>query len=96
MREYELMCVLDPELDESTQEQQTERLRTLISNRRGEIVNVEPWGRRRLAYPIGAFRDGYYVVTRFKMPPEESGTLERNLGLNESIIRHLVVRLDSD
>jgi small subunit ribosomal protein S6 len=59
-------------------------------------VNVEPWGRRRLAYPIGAFRDGFYIVTRFKMPPEESDTLERNLRLNESVLRHLVVRLDLD
>jgi small subunit ribosomal protein S6 len=96
MREYELMCVLNPELDEAGQDQQNERLKTLISNRRGEIVNVEPWGRRRLAYPIGGFRDGIYVVTRFKMPPEESDTLERNLGLTEAVLRHLVVRLDSN
>ncbi len=94
MREYELMCVLNPELDEAGQEAQNERIKTLITSRKGEVINVEPWGRRRLAYPIGGFRDGIYLVTRFKMPPEETDALERSLRLTESVIRHLVVRPD--
>ena len=94
MREYELMCVLNPELDEAGLEAQNERIRTLITSRRGEVINVEPWGRRRLAYPIGGFRDAIYLVTRFKMPPEEADALEHGLGLTESVIRHLVVRPD--
>lgn len=95
MREYELMCVLDPELDEAALEAQTERLKTLISGRGGEVLSVEPWGRRRLAYPIKNFRDGFYTVTRFTMPPEEADALDRNLRLTESVIRHLVVRPES-
>ena len=95
MRDYELMCVLDPELDEAGVEAQNERLKTLIGGRSGEVVSVEPWGRRRLAYPIKGFRDGFYTVTRFKMPPEETAALERSLRLTEAIIRYLVVRPDS-
>ena len=94
MRDYELMCVLDPELDEAGLEAQNERLKTLIDGR-GEVVSVEPWGRRRLAYPIKGFRDGHYVVTRFRMPPGETAPLERSLRLTESVIRYLIVRPDS-
>jgi len=94
LREYELMCVLNPELDDAGQETQTERVKTLIASRKGEVINVEPWGRRRLAYPIEGFRDGIYLVTRFKMPPEEADALERSLRLTESVVRHLIVRPD--
>jgi small subunit ribosomal protein S6 len=95
LREYELMCVLNPELDEAGIEAQNERLKTLIANRGGEVVNFEPWGKRRLAYPVQGFGDGVYFVTRFKMQPEETEALDRSLRLTESVIRHLIVRPDS-
>jgi small subunit ribosomal protein S6 len=90
------MCVLDPELDEAGLEAQNERLKSLITARGGEVVSVEPWGRRRLAYPIKGFRDGIYTVTRFKMPTEGADALDRNLRLTEAVIRHLIVRPDSE
>jgi small subunit ribosomal protein S6 len=96
VREYELMCVLNPELDEPGLEAQNERLKSLITSRGGEVVDVQSWGRRRLAYPISRFRDGFYSVTRFTMPPEEADALERSLRLTESVIRHLIVRPDSE
>lgn len=96
MREYELMCVLNPDLDEGGLEAQNERLKTLITSRGGEVVDVQSWGRRRLAYPISRFRDGFYSVTRFTMSPEEADALERSLRLTESVIRHLIVRPDSE
>jgi small subunit ribosomal protein S6 len=89
------MCVLDPELDEAGLEAQHERLRTLIAARNGEVVSIDPWGRRRLAYTIKGFRDGLYVITRFKMPPTEADALDRNLRLTEAIIRHLLIRPDA-
>ena len=96
MRDYELMCVLSPDLDESALEAQNERLNTLIAGRGGEVVNVEPWGRRRLAYPIKGFRDGVYSVTRFRMRPEEADALDRSLRLSESVIRHLIIRPETN
>jgi small subunit ribosomal protein S6 len=96
VRDYELMCVLNPELDEAGQEAQHERLKTLIAARNGDEVNVEPWGRRRLAYSIKGFRDGLYVLTRFKMSPTEADVLERNLRLTDSVIRHLLIRPNAD
>ena len=96
MRDYELMCVLNPELDEAGLETQNERVKTLIAARGGEVVSMEPWGRRRLAYPLNGFRDGYYTLTRFRIEPTQADTLDRNLRLTESVIRHLIVRQDSD
>ena len=96
MREYELMCVFNPELDESGLESETERLKGLIAARGGEVASLEPWGRRRLAYPIKGFRDGIYAITRFTMPPDQTDVLDRNLRLTESVIRHLIVRPEAD
>ena len=96
MREYELMCVLNPELDEGGLEAQNERLKSLIATRGGEVLSVEPWGKRRLAYAIEGFREGIYTVTKFNLPPEQTDALDRGLRLNEAVIRHLIVRPDSD
>jgi small subunit ribosomal protein S6 len=94
MRDYELMIVLSPELDEAGVDATTERLSTQIGGRGGEVVDVQKWGRRRLAYPIERHRDGFYAVAKLKIAPETAEPLERSLRLNESVIRHLLVRLD--
>ena len=95
MRDYELMAVLSPELDEAGLEAVHERLRTLIAARGGEVASMEPWGRRRLAYQVAGFREGNFALVRFRMPPGESAALERGLQLTESIIRHLIVQLEA-
>lgn len=95
VREYELMLVLSPELDEEGLQAATERVRSLVAARGAEIRSLEPWGRRRLAYPIGKIRDGYYTIARFQMQPQETDELERTLKLSEPVVRHLLVRLDS-
>jgi len=94
MRDYELMVVLTPELDEEGVTTATERVTTMVTSRGGEVVDVQPWGRRRLAYPIQKYRDGFYAVAKLKLTPESTEPLERSLTLNESVIRHLLVRMD--
>ena len=94
MRDYELMVVLTPDLDEAGVTVETERVTTMVTSRGGEVVDVQPWGRRRLAYPIEKHRDGFYAVAKLKLTPEATGPLERSLTLSESVIRHLLVRLD--
>lgn len=96
MRDYELMVVLSPDLDEAGVDATTERLGTQIGGRGGEVVDVQKWGRRRLAYPIAKHRDGFYTVAKLKLTPEAAEPLERSLRLNESVIRHLLVRLDEE
>lgn len=97
MREYELMFVLDPNLDEEAVAATTERVRSYITARGGEVASIEPWGggRRRLAYPIRHFREGIYSLARFKLPPDATDDLDRSLKLTESIIRHLIVHVEA-
>jgi small subunit ribosomal protein S6 len=94
LRDYELMVVLDPNLDETALESLNTRIQTMITQRGGAIDNVDNWGRRRLAYPIGRFRDGVYILSRFQLAPNAAAEIERALKLTESVIRHLLVRAE--
>jgi small subunit ribosomal protein S6 len=94
VRDYELMVVLTPELDEEGVTSTTERVRSLVTGRGGEVVDLQAWGRRRLAYPIGKARDGFYAVAKLKLEPGAAEPLDRSLKLAEPVIRHLLVRLD--
>jgi small subunit ribosomal protein S6 len=88
------MVVLDPNLDEAATDTLNTRIQTLITQRGGVIESVDPWGRKRLAYPIGRFRDGVYILSRLQLPPAAAAEIERALKLNESVIRHLLVRAE--
>jgi small subunit ribosomal protein S6 len=94
VRDYEMMIVLDPNLDEGQTETQTGRVEALVTQRGGTIQNTDVWGRRRLAYHIGRFRDGFYVLYRLQMPPEAAAEIEHGLTLMESVIRYLIVRAE--
>jgi small subunit ribosomal protein S6 len=94
VRDYELMVVLDPNLDESAIEAMNTRIQSQITQRGGTSEIVEGWGRRRLAYPIGRYRDGFYVLSRLQLPSNAAVEIERALKLNESVIRHLLVRAE--
>lgn len=94
MREYEMMIVLSPELDEAGIEATIERVKTLLAARGAELGSLEPWGRRRLAYTIDHFRDGFFNLARFKMSPDQADDLDRALKLNEQVVRHLLIRRD--
>jgi small subunit ribosomal protein S6 len=86
------MVVLDPNLDEPAIEALNTRIQTLVTSRGGTVENVDTWGRKRLAYPIGRFRDGFYILNRLQLPPTAAVEIERALKLTESVIRHLLVR----
>jgi small subunit ribosomal protein S6 len=88
------MVVLDPNLDDEAIEALNTRIRGMVTQRGGTIATVESWGRKRLAYPIGRFRDGIYVLTRFQLRPNGAAEIERALKLSESVIRHLLVRAE--
>ena len=94
MRDYELMVVLDPNLDDAAIDALNTRIQNLVTQRGGTIENVDVWGRKRLAYPIGRFRDGVYILSRFQLPPNAAAEIERALKLTESVMRHLLVRAE--
>src|SRR5258708_14843834 len=86
------MVVLDPNLDETAIEAMNSRIQSLVTQRGGTVENVDTWGRKRLAYPIGRFRDGFYILSRLQLPPTAAVEIERALKLTATVIRHLLVR----
>ncbi|MDA8219328.1 MAG: 30S ribosomal protein S6 [Dehalococcoidales bacterium] len=94
MREYELVYILDPNLEEEQAAGITEGVSGVVRNLKGELGEVKPWGRRKLAYPINNFREGNYIEMHFKMETSAVAELERGLRLNESVIRYLVTKKD--
>jgi len=65
-----------------------------ITDNGGTVSAVEPWGKKRLAYPIKHFLEGSYVLTRFKMQPKFSKQLEASLRISEDVLRHLLINLE--
>jgi small subunit ribosomal protein S6 len=96
MRDYELMVVLTPDLDEDGVTAATDRVKTLVTSRGGEVVDLQAWGRRRLAYSIEKHRDGFYAVAKLKLSPDAAEPLDRGLRLSDAVMRHLLVRLDEN
>jgi len=94
LHQYELVTILSPQIGEEEVPAALERINTYITNRGGEVGNVDQWGRRRLAYPIKRFTEGTYVVTELKLPAPGVAELEANLRISEEVIRHLIVRTD--
>ncbi len=95
MRQYEMMVILDPEVDERTVAPSLDKYLTVISNDNGTVDKVDIWGRRRLAYPIKKKNDGIYAVINFTSESATAKELERQLGINESILRTKLLRPDA-
>lgn len=91
VREYELVFVLRPDLDDAQTRAAIERIQARITERGGEVRSTEPWGRRRLAYPIRKFREGYYGLVRFTLPGQRVQDLKNVLGISEEVLRFLIV-----
>lgn len=89
-RDYELGIVINPEVGDEQARTLVERVTTIITNHGGQVVRVNAWGRRRLAYPIQRFRDGLYFFFDLILDPSTIADIERNLRVNEDIIRHLM------
>jgi small subunit ribosomal protein S6 len=92
MRAYELMVIIDAELDDDVIDAQVTRVAELIGQRGGEVKSQDRWGRRRFAYEIDHKTEGYYVVYQF-VGGSDLDQLERALRLADEFIRHKVLRL---
>ena len=95
-RQYELVYVVSPEVGEDGVTELHTQVETIVSDLGGRIEKTENWGRRRLAYEIGKHRDGTYVVDLIEAPGEIVKELDRKLKVLDSVLRHLVVRVDED
>ena len=92
MRHYELMIILDPSLDERTVQPSLETFLNVIRTDGGSVEKIEVWGKRRLAYEIAKHAEGIYAVIEVACEPATVTELDRQLGLNESVLRTKVLR----
>ena len=95
MRHYELMVILDPDLEERTVAPSLDTYLNVVRNDGGTVENVDIWGRRRLAYEIDKNAEGIYAVVTLQAEPATVKELDRQLTLNESVLRTKVIRPDA-
>ncbi len=94
MREYELMVILDPSIDERTVEPTMTKMLEQVTASGGSVENVDIWGKRRLAYPILKLNEGIYVVINMTTTSDVALELNRQLTLNEQVLRTKLLRTD--
>ena len=94
MRQYELMVILDADLEERTVAPSLDRFLNVVRQGGGTVANVDIWGRRRLAYDIAKKSEGIYAVVDLEATPALAQELDRQLGLNESVLRTKLMRTD--
>ncbi len=95
MTDYELTYIMRPNLEESEVDSRIEAIATGLRNSGGEPGDIEKMGKRRLAYEINDVREGYYVVMKFKGDAAQAKELERQLRLNEDVMRQLLINLNA-
>jgi small subunit ribosomal protein S6 len=96
MRDYELVLITVPQLEEEALATLIQRVTGWIAAGNGTVTGTNVWGRRNLAYAIRKLTEGIYVVLNFQLDPSSTRELDRNLRLDEQIIRYLAIRLDED
>ena len=93
MRNYELLFILDPAMDEAARNQMIETVKGII-NVDGEAGEADLWGAKKLAYPINKKKDGFYVLIPFKASAELPKELDRRLKISDNCMRHIIVCQD--
>jgi small subunit ribosomal protein S6 len=94
MRHYELMVILDPDLEERTIAPSLDQFLSVVRTSGGNVEKVDIWGRRRLSYEINKRVEGIYAVVDVQAEPATVVELDRQLNLNESVLRTKVIRPD--
>ena len=94
MRHYELMVILDPELEERTVAPSLDQFLNVVRQGGGSVEKVDIWGRRRLAFEIAKKTEGIYAVVDLTAEPATVRELDRQLNLNEAVLRTKVIRPD--
>ena len=94
MRKYETIFILDPDLEEEQAQSAIEKVKGIISQTNGEILKVEDWGKRKLAYEVKKKSKGHYLLIHFSGTPALLSELERNFRVMDAVIKFQSVRLD--
>lgn len=91
LRDYELMYIIRPNVADEELAGATGKVEALITNLGGTVSERNPWGKRRLAYPIDKYEDGYYMVDKIQLDPNRARDLEEQLRISDDVIRHILV-----
>jgi len=94
MRDYELVAIINPEVDEEGMSKIMEKVAQDINSRNGVVEEIKNLGKRRLAYPVRKFMEADYVLARFKLMPKSVKELESEIGASGDILRYLVVKVE--
>lgn len=95
MRKYEIMYIIQPTIEEDAKKALIERFDGILTDNGAEIIESKEWGKRRLAYEINDFREGYYQLVTLNATEEALDEFTRLANINEDIIRHMAIRLDA-
>ena len=95
MNQYEALYILVPEMDEESTRASVEKFKGIAESNNAEVVGIDEWGKRKLAYAIDYKTEGYYVLMSFNSAPEFPKELERNLKNDEKVLRFLVTRKEA-
>lgn len=94
MRKYEVVYVIRPDLDEEGTQAVIDRFSELVANQGGEVLKIDKWGKRRLAFEVKDFREGFYVIMHIDAEPKVADELDRVFKITDSVIRFIIVRED--
>ncbi|MDQ0228142.1 30S ribosomal protein S6 [Bacillus sp. 7586-K] len=92
MRKYEIMYIIRPNIEDEAKKALVERFNSVLSDNGAELTEVKEWGKRRLAYEINDFRDGYYMLLQVNAEAAAVQEFDRLAKISEDIIRHIVVK----
>lgn len=94
MRKYEVVFVHRPDLDEEKSAALIERFKDLIESHGGEVLKIDKWGKRRLAYEVKDLREGVYIIAHMNAEPAVATELDRVFKITDEVLRHIIVRED--
>jgi small subunit ribosomal protein S6 len=94
MRKYETFFIIDPDLTEETYNLAGEKLKGIINANGGAVITYVPWGKKKLAYPVKKRSQGLYILMEFGGGPELVAELERNMRLDERVLKFITVKLE--
>lgn len=96
MRSYENILILDPTIEEDAIEKELKEIENLIKKGGGEIISIDKWGKKKLAYPIKKNDTGYYFLLNLKLTPKAVGDIELKYKLNQNILRYSIIGKEED
>ncbi|MDD7463634.1 MAG: 30S ribosomal protein S6 [Anaerococcus sp.] len=91
MNNYEAVLIFNPEITDEVRNQRLDALKEII-NKAGEVVSVDDWGKKKLAYEINDYKDGYYYIVDFKAEADHIKEFERRMRISDSVMRYMVIR----